>query len=172
MLRRYAWPGFLEDEPIAVRREVEALEFARSKGLPALELLAEDVDGDNVGDAVPVVVMERLPGRPSRSVDVLRLAETAAAVHDIAPARFGHRYFRWFDDVAYRVPTNATDPALWKWALDVWAQPLPSFEPVFIHRDFHRGTSSGSGVESVAWSTGRTRARARLPATSRLAEGT
>lgn len=139
VLRRYAWPGFLEDEPIAVRREIDALDFARSKGLPAPKLLAVDVDGRSVGDGVPVVVMERLPGRPSRSVDVLNLAETAAALHDVAPRGLAHRYFRWFDDVAYRVPRNATDPALWQWALDVWSQPLPPFEPVFIHRDFHPG---------------------------------
>jgi aminoglycoside phosphotransferase (APT) family kinase protein len=139
VLRRYAWPGFLEDEPIAVQREVDALEFARSEGLPAPELLAADVDGHNVGDGIPVVVMKRLPGRPSRTVDVLRLAETAATLHDIAPSGFAHRYFRWFDDVAYRVPRNATDPALWQWAVDVWARPLPPFGPVFIHRDFHPG---------------------------------
>lgn len=139
VLRRYAWPGFLEDEPIAVQREVDALVFARSNGLPAPELLAADVDGRNVGDGVPVVLMERLPGRPSRNVDILALAEAAAALHDITPSAFEHRYSRWFDEAAYQVPRNAGDPALWRWALDVWSQPLPRFDPVFIHRDFHPG---------------------------------
>lgn len=139
VVRRYVWPGFLEDEPMAVRREIDVLAFARSKGLPAPSLMAADVDGSRVGDGVPVVLMERLPGRPVRDPDIRRLAEAAAAVHDVATDAFEHRYFRWFDNDASRVPRNARDPDLWEWALDVWSQPIPAFEPVFVHRDFHPG---------------------------------
>jgi hypothetical protein len=56
------------------------------QGLPAPALVAADVNGRNVGDGVPVAVIERLPGRPTRSVDILK--ETAAT--DCPPITIPH----------------------------------------------------------------------------------
>src|SRR6478672_6894872 len=38
VLRRYLWPGFLADEPVAPQREVDALAYAAGRGLPAPEV--------------------------------------------------------------------------------------------------------------------------------------
>jgi hypothetical protein len=40
VLRRYVWPAFLDDEPLAPQREVEALVFAVRHGLPAPAVVA------------------------------------------------------------------------------------------------------------------------------------
>ena len=146
VLRRYAWPGFLEDEPMAPRREVDALHFAVGQGLAAPSVIAADVDGAEVEDGVPLLLMERLPGKAVGDPDVWRLAEAAAGIHRVVEP-FGHRYFRWFDRVEVRMPGNATDQSLWEWALGVWSSPPPEFRAVFIHRDFHPG--------NVLWSRGR-----------------
>src|SRR5712692_751936 len=40
VLRRYVWPGFLEDEPMAPQREVDALRFASSRRLMVPNVVA------------------------------------------------------------------------------------------------------------------------------------
>src|SRR5271163_1466098 len=50
VLRRYSWPGFLESEPAAPARELDALRLARDASLPVPEVVAADIDGSAVGD--------------------------------------------------------------------------------------------------------------------------
>src|SRR5215218_7839651 len=45
VLRRYAWPGFLDDEPLAPTREVDALTLAAARGLPVPAVVAADSTG-------------------------------------------------------------------------------------------------------------------------------
>jgi len=52
VLRRYSRPGFLEAEPIAPRREVDALSHASRQGLPVPHVIAADITGSEIGDGV------------------------------------------------------------------------------------------------------------------------
>lgn len=140
VLRRYVWPVVLEDEPIAPRRELDALLLADARGLPVPRIVAADVTGDEIGDGVPAVLMTLLPGQAVAAPDAVRLAEVAAAIHDTDPGDFAHDYFRWFDDLPPGAPAAAGQPELWERALDLLrATPMPAYRPTFIHRDFHPG---------------------------------
>ena len=140
VLRRYVWPGFLEDEPIAPQREVDAIRWASAAGLPAPEVVAVDFTG------VPTILMSWLPGHPTARPDLHRLAEVAAALHAVDAAGLGHEYFPWYATTMNRPPRAATQPALWERALEARGS-MPAFAPSFTHRDFHQG--------NVLWSRGR-----------------
>lgn len=154
VLRRYVWPGFLEDEPVAPQRELDALLFAGRHDLPVPHVVAADIDGREIGDGVPTILMTFLPGRVLASPNPVRLAETAATIHATDPCGFAHVYFPWLDAGPTRPLSNARRPALWARALELHHNDLPSYEPAFIHRDFHPGNvlwnrSGCSGV--VDW---------------------
>jgi len=147
VVRRYLWPGFLADEPIAPRREANALAFACSRGLPVPELAAVDLDGSEIGDGVPTLLMTYLPGWPVAAPDPMALAELLAAIHATDATGLGHDYFRWFADIELSPPRKATNARLWSRAFDVWSAEMSDFKPVLIHRDFHPG--------NVLWRRGR-----------------
>lgn len=146
VLRRYVWKGFRDEEPEAPGREVEALEYARRHGLPVPAVLAADPSGRDVGDGVPVILMERVPGRALPSPDVQALAALAVEVHHLRGDGFGHRYFPWCRDSSTRPPRGAGRPELWEQAQRLWRTAEPPFEASFVHRDFHPG--------NVLWSRG------------------
>jgi Ser/Thr protein kinase RdoA (MazF antagonist) len=147
VLRRYAWPGFLDDEPLAARRELEALRFASAAGLAVPVVMAADVTGLDVGDGVPAILMSLVPGTALALPDLRRLAEAAAAVHAVDAGAFPHQYFPWYAGTTTAPPAGATWPALWEAALEVWHTRMPRQPPCFIHRDFHPG--------NVLWLRGR-----------------
>ncbi len=147
VLRRYVWPGFLDAEPDAPTREVDALQFARAAGLPTPELLAADTAGAAIGDGVPTVVMARLRGRAVAVPDLGRLAEVCAMVHSVEPVGFPHTYFPWCADTTTAPPLLARRRILWEAALTVWHTEMPDYWPCFIHRDFHPG--------NILWVLGR-----------------
>ena len=149
VLRRYVWPGFLEDEPIAPQREVDMLRFAAGHGLPAPQVVAADVDGRDVGDGVPVVLMTLVPGRAVAVPDLEALAGVAAAIHAVepAPAEVTHDYFAWYASTTIAPPPRAADRELWERTIRIWHDEMPSYRPSLIHRDFHPG--------NVLWSRGR-----------------
>jgi aminoglycoside phosphotransferase (APT) family kinase protein len=163
VLRRYVWPGFLNDEPVAPARELDALRYAASHGLAVPHVLAADTAGSEVGDGVPAIVMSFVPGRALPSPDPARLADSAAAIHAADAAGFAHEYFRWFDALPARPPSAAQRPRLWERALEVSSR-VPSYRPAFIHRDFHPGNVA------LAPQSPRRRRRLgeRLPRPSRL----
>jgi aminoglycoside phosphotransferase (APT) family kinase protein len=146
-LRRYVWPGFLEAEPEAAGREVEALGFARSHGLPVPEVVAADVTGSEVGDGVAALLMGFVPGRAVAEPDLERLAELAAEVHATDPSGFGHLYFPWYSSTTLGPPPASPQPALWEAALELWHDATPPYEEVFVHRDLHPG--------NILWRRGR-----------------
>jgi len=147
VLRRYVWPGCLDDEPIAPQREVEALCHASGRGVPAPHVIAADITGTEIGDSVPAVLMTYLPGRALGSPEPIRLAEAAATVHAVDPSGFAHEYFPWFDHLPSRPPSNARQPRLWERALEIRSEGSPPYRSAFIHRDFHPG--------NVLWQRGR-----------------
>ena len=139
VLRRYVWPGFLEDEPLAAERELAALRFAAAAGLPVPDVLAADVGGADVGDGVPALLMTFVAGTAVAVPDLHRLAEAAASVHAVDGSGFPHDYFRWFAATTIAPPSGAAWPALWEAAFEVWQAQMPSYPARFIHRDFHPG---------------------------------
>lgn len=146
VLRRYVWPGFLDNEPLAPVRELDALRFAAARALPVPDVIAADVDGSEVGDGVPVLLMSRLPGRATAVPDLDRLAEVAAAIHDVDADGLGHEYFPWYEDTTGAPPPGSHRPALWEEALALWRTAMPAYRPALIHRDFHPG--------NILWSRG------------------
>jgi aminoglycoside phosphotransferase (APT) family kinase protein len=147
VLRRYVWPGFLDDEPAAPRREAEALRFAAAHGLPVPELVAADLAGVDIGDGVPTLLMSFVPGRAVADPDTRRLAEVAAVIHATDPAGFRHDYFPWYADVTVSAPPASRRPRLWETAIGLWHEAMPAYAPRLIHRDFHPG--------NVLWWRGR-----------------
>jgi RimJ/RimL family protein N-acetyltransferase/aminoglycoside phosphotransferase (APT) family kinase protein len=139
VLRRYAWPGFLQAEPLAPGRELDALQFASRHRLAVPDVVGADVTGDAVGDGVPVLLMTFLPGRAIALPDTDRLAQALAAIHEVDPAGFAHDYFPWFEGVAVTPPPASSQPALWEKAIGLWRDAVPPYQPTFIHRDFHPG---------------------------------
>jgi aminoglycoside phosphotransferase (APT) family kinase protein len=147
VLRRYLWPGFLADEPVAPRRELDALNFACSKGLPAPRVVAADLSGAEIGDGIPAILMAFLPGRAVGVPDLHRLAEVAATIHAADASEFAHEYFPWYEGVVTEPPAATRRPRLWQAAIELRSSAMPSYRPTFIHRDFHPG--------NVLWSRGR-----------------
>ena len=147
VVRQYAWAWVLVDEPEAPTQELEALVYGAEHGLPVPAVVAADLSGEEVGDGVPVLLMERLRGRAVASPDITKLARLLAQLHNIAGVGFQHRYFPWCRDSSTRPPKACRNPAGWQEALDVWRSSEPAYRPVFIHRDFHPG--------NVLWWRGR-----------------
>lgn len=139
VLRRYVWPGFIQAEPDAPRREIDALRFASSWQLPVPELVAADETGHEVGDGIPVLLMTYLSGRAIGDPDLDRLAEVAATIHRADPAGFGHDYHPWYQSAKARPPAASTWPSLWEKAIELWGGAVPDYRRTFIHRDFHPG---------------------------------
>jgi hypothetical protein len=144
VIRRYVWRAYVEAEPDAPGREVDAIRYAKSHGLLAPELVAFDLQGRSIGDDVPVVLMTVRPGRPVAVPDLEKLAEAAAAVHAVDADRFGHEYFAWYEEEMMTPPPLTTRPELWERAIDRWRS-LPQYRPTFIHRDLHPGNLLWSG---------------------------
>jgi aminoglycoside phosphotransferase (APT) family kinase protein len=134
VLRRYVWPGFLLDEPIAPQREVDALRFASRAGLPAPDVVAAALTAP-----VPAILMTFLPGRAVAVPDLTALAETAAAIHAVDAASFGHDYFPWYEGTAAGPPPGSTRPALWERAIETWQAGPPPYRRGLTHRDYHPG---------------------------------
>lgn len=147
VVRRYAWSGYLEAEPDAPVREVDALRFSRSHEIPVPDLVAADVTGAEVGDGVPALLTTFLPGRAVAVPDLHALARVAATIHAVDPSGFAHAYFPWYADTTTGPPPGSSDPRLWERAIDVWHRAVPDYDPAFIHRDFHPG--------NVLWARGR-----------------
>ena len=154
VLRRYAWPKVLAEEPDAPARELDALEFAHAHGLPVPAVLAADPSGTGVGDGVPALLMSRVPGQAHAAPDVRKLARVAAAVHSVSGTGFAHRFFPWCRATSTVPPKQCRRPDAWQRALERWRTEEPEYESCFVHRDFHPGNvlwSRGSVSGVVDW---------------------
>ena len=147
VLRRYAWSGYLEAEPDAPAREVDALHFAGSRGLVVPDVIAADMTGAETGDDVPALLTTFLPGRAVAVPDLHTLADAAASIHAVDAGAFPHTYFPWYGDTTTGPPARSTRPQLWETAIELWHTCMPEYSPAFIHRDFHPG--------NVLWARGR-----------------
>jgi Ser/Thr protein kinase RdoA (MazF antagonist) len=157
VLRRYVWPGFLIDEPLAPVREVDALRFAHARGLPVPEPIAADATGAAIGDGIPALLMSFVRGRAIAEPDLHALAEVAATIHSIDADALGHDYFPWYESYDLRPPASSTWPELWETADAHRRAARPPYEPRLIHRDFHPGNvlwSRGRATGVVDWANG------------------
>jgi aminoglycoside phosphotransferase (APT) family kinase protein len=122
-------------------RECEVQQMLAGTGVPAPRSRALDADGRACG--FPGHLMSLLPGRVDLDrvdeVDLDRLADLLAGIHDISPTIDVRPYQSWAWEAKYSVPPWATDAALWEEAFALLRTDPPDFEPCFIHRDFqHR----------------------------------
>ena len=124
LLREYAVQSMLADTPI-----------------PAPGPVAVDPGGADAGE--PSLLMTRLPGR----VDLVRaddeyldrLARLLVQIHAFSPSQADRPrvYQSWAVESKFEVPRWSTDDGLYKRAFEILREPAPSYEPAFIHRDYH-----------------------------------
>ena len=144
-----------------VVRDARAMRAAAEVGIVAPRLVAEDADGERLGD--PAIVMTRLPGdprahgRPDPEAWVDGLADVLIAVADAPlPTEPLHERRPWHR-LPIEVPDWTTDPGPWAELNEVLAQPLPAGPARFIHRDVHQLNvlwDDGVPVGLVDWVNG------------------
>jgi aminoglycoside phosphotransferase (APT) family kinase protein len=143
VLRRYVRQAVVDDEPDIAAREAHVLGFVEQVSLPIPRLLAVDPTGADSGS--PALLMSFLPGRvvwSPRDLDVWlwRLAEILPHIHATLLAGPGElRTYVPYPQRSYEPPEWALDPALWARAVEIFHDPPPRNEVVFVHRDFHPG---------------------------------
>ena len=111
--------------------------------VPAPRSIALDARGEQTG--VPAHLMSYLPGalELDRGDDgqVEALAALLTRIHAIDPADGGwpRSYQSWAWPEKRIVPVWSDRPALWRRAFAVLDGEPPTYEPTFLHRDFHPG---------------------------------
>jgi aminoglycoside phosphotransferase (APT) family kinase protein len=156
VLRRWARPGWAEDDPdLTAAREALVLSRLEDTAIPAPELVAADVDAAECD--VPTLLITRVRGAPSPGrpplgplLDVLR--EIHAVDADGIPP-----YRRYYEPTRLRAPLWADDRWLWERAIAVAHDDPPDLPQRFIHRDFHPGNTLWEGAKLtgvIDWTTG------------------
>jgi aminoglycoside phosphotransferase (APT) family kinase protein len=150
VLRRFVRQDWLAEEPDAPAREAAALELVRGSGARTPELVAVDGDGTEVG--VPALLMTRLAGRiewhPADLESFLRrLAAVLPRIHATPlPREPGIAPYDPYELGLAGPPPWASQPRMWRRAIELFESPAPSAERCFIHRDYHPG--------NVLWADG------------------
>jgi aminoglycoside phosphotransferase (APT) family kinase protein len=160
VLRLFTNQEWLDEEPDAAEHEAAVLRLTHQVGLPAPTLVAYDVDGTACG--VPAILMSYVEGRiglhPAEFEDWLaQLARGAAGIHRIRAADLPWHYSSWVNTDALQPPAWSKRPELWERAIEIWWSQRPSYEPVFIHRDYHPTNVlwlSGKLSGIVDWASG------------------
>jgi aminoglycoside phosphotransferase (APT) family kinase protein len=130
-------------EEVSVENEIANLGVVAGSGLPVPRVLAADVSGTSTGGA-PSLLMTRLRGHvhlnpPDPWAWLTAIAEIAARLHsvDLPAPTFRPWTDSWIAPLdELQAPVDAQDPALWRAAFRVMAEPPPEDEPVFLHCDF------------------------------------
>jgi aminoglycoside phosphotransferase (APT) family kinase protein len=144
VLRRYVRAEWLAEEPDLAAREAEVLRLLESGDVPAPGLLAVDPTGERAGN--PAVLMSALPGRVDWAPHDLEgwLQQLAAALPSIHATRIPNgatiRPYRPYELGKQLGPPAWTRyPKAWSRAIEIYQEPPPSDERVFLHRDYHPG---------------------------------
>jgi aminoglycoside phosphotransferase (APT) family kinase protein len=142
-------------------RESATYGLLAGTGIPAPELLAADIDG-NESD-VPSLLFTRAPGRRIESAEeisrlVRPLAEAIHRLHDSATPNAAQTllpYRPFCEPAMVAVPAWAAHPDFWQRAREL--ADVPSHDAsTFIHRDFHPGNTLrvGDAVSAIVdWTT-------------------
>ena len=141
VLRQFdVFPDWLEREPDLALHEARSLERAEQSGLLTPKLIAYDETGAEAG--FPSVLMTHLPGSvelnpPDFPAWIDQMAAALARIHRVSPANFGWSYAPYTDLATLQIPAWSGVPQAWARATQLVQGPRPTFEPRFIHRDFH-----------------------------------
>lgn len=137
VLDNAAW---LAEEPDLAAHEAAALREAERAGLRAPRFVA--IGEDDVGFGAPAVLMTFLEGRVELRPGNVRtwlaaLAGELAQIHQHRATNLAWRWHSWVRRDALAVPGWTAQPTLWERAIAHWLSGEPSFDAVFIHRDYH-----------------------------------
>ncbi|MFJ9392229.1 phosphotransferase family protein [Nocardioides sp. NPDC101246] len=131
-------PWRTHGEPLTTR-ESEIQRMLATTVVPAPRSLALDAAGERCGH--PAHLMTLRPGviEPQRDDDasLSRLAELLASIHVIRPTSDVRSYQSWAWEAKFVVPAWASDAVLWEDAFALLCSEPPTYDPCFIHRDFH-----------------------------------
>ncbi|MDN3020715.1 alpha/beta fold hydrolase [Streptomyces sp. S.PB5] len=139
VLRSFVKPFFRRHAPGLLNREAAVLALlADEDGIPAAEPIAVDATAEHADH--PSLLMSRLPGRVRvDEEDLVRRLDLLAAqlvrIHEVVPRERPRTYQAWTSPEQVRAPHGA----LWERAVEVIRRDPPSYEGVFLHRDFHPG---------------------------------
>jgi Ser/Thr protein kinase RdoA (MazF antagonist) len=147
VMKRYADPHW-DDVQALVRNEAAALAAAKTREIPAPQLLGASADGAET-EGVPSLLMTRAPGRvwlaPGDLDEWIRqLARLLPLIHRGAARVTAHQP-RDVEELS--VPASAGRPEVWAAAKRVVATEPPPGKPAFIHGDYQHF--------NVLWSRGR-----------------
>jgi aminoglycoside phosphotransferase (APT) family kinase protein len=143
VLRRWARID-LPPDPGVVENETATLTLlGQVTTVPAPRLVAADPGPDSAD--VPALLMTRLPGVGDLApVDLDRFLDTLVGalhtIHAVPDARDAlFVYEPWGIDGDLTPPPWTTRPDVWTHAIAIARSPIPEYEPVLCHRDFHPG---------------------------------
>jgi aminoglycoside phosphotransferase (APT) family kinase protein len=127
-------------EPL-LRRERDVHALLKGSAVPTPSTITLDVRGDRT-DGDPSLLMTRLRG----AVDLVapHVDALAAALLDIhavrpEPGAWPREYESWAFPAKRVVPPWSRDDGLYREAFARLGSPAPTYEPTFLHRDFHPG---------------------------------
>jgi aminoglycoside phosphotransferase (APT) family kinase protein len=150
VLRRWARPDHDADPEFTASHEAATLAVLERGNVAAPRLVAVDPTGGEVG--VPAVLQTFVSGhRPDpRDLDAFAsgLAEALVSVHALTDERARAAtipFAPYYKPERVSMPRATSRPDLWREAFAVHAQPPPSAEPCFIHRDYHQGNTLWEG---------------------------
>lgn len=136
-------------------REASALQELENTPVPAPTSLGLDAEGRHAG--VAAHLMSRLPGSPTTDigdVKVTAMATLLAVIHAVKPTNPFRAYQSWAWEAKRILPAWTKHAGSWQRAFDVLAEEPPSYEPMFLHRDYsHRNLlwSDGEITGVVDW---------------------
>nr|WP_119611822.1 phosphotransferase [Streptomyces acidiscabies] len=139
VLRTFVKPFFRKHAPGLLNREAAILTLlADEDGIPTARLIGVDPDATHCDH--PSLAMTALPGQVRFDEADLdhrldQLAALLVRIHTVTPTERPRDYQAWTS--ADRVRTPQGD--LWTHAVDLIRREPPTYDPCFLHRDFHPG---------------------------------
>jgi aminoglycoside phosphotransferase (APT) family kinase protein len=140
VLRRW----WRENGSAVITGEASTLRSLATTQVPVPALVAADPKA--VATDMPALLMTRLDGAPVVAPPDLDgfldgLADALRAIHALPTDRGGYR--PWIESA--RVPAWAAHAEVWSRAIELVRGPMPEYERVFLHRDFHPGNVLWNG---------------------------
>lgn len=140
VLRCFTDAEWLLNEPDLVEHESATLAVLAQSDLPTPHLVAADPGGQACG--VPALLMTSLPGQVDLTPQSFfhwfqQIASPLARLHSLPAPDFQWHFYPYVSPLDAVPPAWSTSPDLWLRAIEIAREPLPSFTPVFIHRDYH-----------------------------------
>ena len=131
---------WLQERPDVVAYEARILEQLAGSSVPVPRLVAVDPDGTGAG--FPTLLMAAAAGAPAGDVAAPsmwmdEMASTSAAILELPIPGWLRTFERYQAAETARAPAWASDPGLWKAAIDVVREPAPAAQVRFVHRDYH-----------------------------------